>query len=337
VLTDSALARADALLELLGLPSEEPRVQAALTDLARGMQPELDPDDDENYVDWITINEAGLEFGFEDGAYVLAMDPDLRRHGNLLLTQLYFYGETKKTRAYQGQLPFGLTFADDRTRVREKLVAYEATRRTYFRDAWNLPRFDVTAAYTPDSGLLESLFCHVRYRPWPPSPTNPSGAPPITLAQLVPLFGLRWSDHDFRSTLEVLDIDSRIGEIRFEHEADYRYDYGIELLFTESAKLPQPQPSSRGGLVFVGTTCYAERELDAREWKGQLPFDLSFNDTQHDLLAKVKRPPARHEDKDFSGQVDWQFERFELSVIYSNIENRVLRVSVNAPGYLSSR
>jgi len=86
-------------------------------------------------------------------------------------------------------------------------------------------------------------------------------------------------------------------------------------------------------LVFAGATCYAARELDSREWRGPLPFDLTFHDTQEEVLAKVPAKPFEHKDQDLSGQVDWRFEHFDLSVVYSNIENRVLRLSVSAPGY----
>ena len=49
-------------------------MQAELAQCAHGMQPELDPDNEESFVDWVTVNEIGLEFGFEDEAYVRALD-----------------------------------------------------------------------------------------------------------------------------------------------------------------------------------------------------------------------------------------------------------------------
>src|SRR5439155_20765785 len=112
---DGAVAvTGDNLLELLGSGAADARVEAVLRLLAQGMRPELDPDDEEKLVDWVTVNEIGLELGFEDETYVRAWNPELRRRGRLLLTQLYFYGDTPKTQPFPSPLPFGLTFDDDR-------------------------------------------------------------------------------------------------------------------------------------------------------------------------------------------------------------------------------
>jgi len=68
------LRNGDALVELLGLPVTDQQVQDSLELLARGMRPELDPDDEHEVVDFVQAHEMGLEFGFEDGASQRAAD-----------------------------------------------------------------------------------------------------------------------------------------------------------------------------------------------------------------------------------------------------------------------
>jgi hypothetical protein len=192
-------ASGDDLLGLLGLAADSPRVQTTLAQLARGMQPELDPADESAFVDWVTVNEIGLEFGFEDEAYVHALDVDKRHQGPLLLTQLYFYGDTPKTQPFPYPLPFGLDFADDRAAVHRKLLVHGALRRSYVRDAWRLPAFDLTIAYREDYGNLESVLCDLPYAPWPMRANEAELVAPFTPEALCGLFGARWSSELLRS------------------------------------------------------------------------------------------------------------------------------------------
>jgi hypothetical protein len=318
---------ADDLLRLLGLGLETVPVQECLAQVARGMQPDLDEDDPDNYADWVTINELGLEFGFEDEAYLRAWSMEKRRAGRLLLSQLYFYGETDQTRAYPDALPFGLDFADDRTAVRAKLGAHEATRRSYLRDFWRLPGFDLTIAYT-DDGLLESLFCYLPYSPWPPLAGR--AVPAFTPEQFVDMFGLRWSSAALRGALGVFDYERHLADVRCDLTVDLLLSDGLELAFAESSALPQADQAFPRSLAFAAVTFFAAREQDARQWQGPLPFGMVFEDSQATLMAKVGSAPAEHIDELFTGRAVWHFQRFSLSVLYSNLENRLLRVSMMA-------
>lgn len=323
----------DALIGLLGLDTEAPAAQETLARLARGMQPELDPDDAQSLIDWVTLNELGLEFGFEDAAYVGALDPDLRRKGRLLLSQVYFYGDTPKTMPFAGRLPFGLAFADDRQAVRAKLAAYEAARRSYLHDAWTLPAFDMTVAYAVERGTLESVYCHLPYRPWPETPEHLALLAPFEPEAFVPWFGKRWHDESLRERFAPLGFDDLLADVRLHHEAPMRMTHGLELGFTKSGKLPSADPRYPESLAFASVNFYSSRLLDAREWPGRLPCGLAFDDSQTDLVGKVGKPPAEKKDGLQHGVAIWHFDDFSLSVMYSNIENRVLRVTMMAPGY----
>jgi hypothetical protein len=321
------------LLSLLGMASISPPVQTSLTQLARGMQPELDPEDEASLVDWVTVNEIGLEFGFEDEAYVLALEVDKRRQGRLLLTELYFYGDTPKTMPFPYPLPFGLTFEDDRAAVRRKLAAHEGSRRSYVRDTWSLPDFNVTVAYHADSGRLESVFCYVRYAPWPALEGEAQRVAGFTPDVFADLFGLRWSSAALRDRLAPLGFDGALSDVRTEQTAYLRVAHGIDFGFAPSREIAAADPQFPRSLALASVTYYASRVLDAREWVGSMPFGVAFVDSQVDLAAKLVRPPDEREDEDRTGFVVWHFERYSLQVEYSNIENRLLRVTMMAPGY----
>ena len=203
----SSFINSDELIKLIGLCSNDVHVQESLSLLARGMQPELDPEDEETLVDWVTVNELGLEYGFEDEAYVRALDPDKRLKGPLLLSQLYFYGDTPTTKPFPYPLPFGLSFDDKAASVRRKLAEYETSRRSYIRDAWRLPKFNLTIAYRGEGGPLESVFCYLPYKAWPSLPGEAELLAPFTPEVFTSLFGLRWSNAVLRTKLEPLGFD----------------------------------------------------------------------------------------------------------------------------------
>ena len=323
----------DDMLSLLGMKAESARVQAALASLAHSMQPELDPDDPDVFVDWVTVNEIGLEFGFEDEAYVQALDVDRRRQGSLLLSQIYFYGDTARTLPFPYPLPFGLDFADDRATVHRKLAAHDALRRSYVRDAWRLPDFDLTVAYRADTGCLESVLCDVPYAPWPTLSDEAELVAPFTPEMLCGLFGARWSSALLRSRLEPLGYARALPEARSEHNADLRMAHGIEFGFAPGQKVPAADPQFPHALALASVTYYGPRVYDARAWMGPMPMDLSFDDSQARIAEKIGRKPDERNDFERNGFVLWHFERYSLRVEYSNIENRLLRASLMAPGY----
>jgi hypothetical protein len=322
----------DALLGLLGLPLADRQVQAALERLARGMQPEVDPEDPQAFVDWVTVNEIGLEFGFEDKAYVHGdiLGP---RGAALMLTQLYFYGDTDRTMPFPDPLPFGLEFSDDREAVRRKLTAHESQRRSYIRDVWRLPQFLLTVAYREADGLLESVLCQVPYAPWPTHESEAELVAPFTPAMLSGLFGARWSSERLRTELEPLGYAGALSGVRKSHCADLREAHGIEFGFSPGRKVPSADRRFSNAYALASVTYYGPRVYDARQWQGPMPLGLSFDDSQAQIAEKVGRVPDARNDFDQSGFALWHFDRYSLRAEYSNIENRLLRVTLMAPGY----
>ncbi len=325
---------AESILSMIGLSADDPIIRDYLIKYVRGIAPELDPDDEENYVDWITINELGIEMGFEDEAFLKAWDYEKRRKGSIILSQVYFYSNTEKTLSFPFALPFNLKFLDTRKEVRKKLFEYEATRRSYIRDNWETPNFNITATYNKDTGNLESIFFHLPYTPWPSIESGLKTEYLLSPDQFVQMFGSRWHDHQFRDQLTFFDFTNKLADVKTEHAADYRFTYGFEMFFIEGNKIVADQhyPNT---LIFAAVTFYAARELDSREWNGALPFGIKFGDTQLNLQAKIGIQPAEQFDDNLSGYAVWHFDKFSLNVLYSNIENRLLRITLMAPGYWS--
>ena len=189
-------------------------------------------------------------------------------------TQLYFYGDTPKTRPFPYPLPFGLAFTDDRANVRRKLAAYEDLRRTYVRDAWRLPDFDLTIAYRQDDGRLESVLCYVRYAPWPTPVSEPELVASFTPDALSRMFGARWSSALLRSVLGPLGYADAQPDARSEHNADLRMSHGIEFGFSPGVQVPPSDPEFPEVLALASVTYYGPRVRCARVGRSDAPGPL---------------------------------------------------------------
>lgn len=320
------------LLTLIGRAADDPLVQTSLDQHAHGMRPELDPDDEEALFDWVTVNEFGLEYGFEDEAYLRAAPIEERRGGALVLAQIYFYGDTPKTQPYPYALPFGLEFKDDRAAVRQKLVQHEATRRSCTRDFWALPDFCVAVSYAPRSGTVESVLCYLQESPWPASPEADALAALWPPTEFLKLFGRRWSSTELRTRFSPFGYEDELKVVRSEGAANFHRSHGLELHFAPGGDLRSGDPKHPRSLALAGVTFFSSRELDARRWAGELPRGLSFDDTPNEVLHKLGVRPASEDEGALSGTLVWHLEHFTLVVTYSAVECRVLRVAMMDSG-----
>lgn len=317
------------ILSLVGRPLEDPDVQRLLATRARGIQPELDTEDTESTFDWIVLNELGLKLCFEDEAYLNADDAEKRQHGRLIFSGAWFHADTPEMQPFRERWPFGLAPGQLRESVCQALAEYEELRTYYLHDAWRLPALDITACYDA-VGTLESLYCRLRPQPWRSVRTPVRSMLP---ADFEGLFGRRWSSASLRLAVAAFGGDELLAGARREHLIDLRRDFGVELHFSPGVRVRGSDPLFPGALVFSAVTYYAERELDASQWRGKMPWGLVFDDTQAQLARKwASRPTVRH-DTPLSGYALWLGEMSGLQVLYSNLENRILRVTLMAPGF----
>jgi hypothetical protein len=323
---------AEALVKLLGLISTDPRVEDALRAYGVMRRPELgiDPDDADGPVvksqDWVTNLSAGIEFGFqEEGAY-MGLDQTDRGVGPMLLTEIYFYGERPGTRPYPHLLPFRLSLSDSRDAARARLAPMESLRRSYVRDTWDHPNFRMTVSYADDGASIDFVVCMLRTEA--PEPFEGGTAPMPSVATLVGLLGKRMNDPALRQVFVPLGLD-RHALTTTEQVVDFRRTHGFKLTFCKGFGTIGGTPST---MLLHEIECLRAGEFESRGWHGELPMGIGFDDSPETVIAKVGRAPDHQSDRDFAGQAYWEQEEYGLLVVYSTMENIVLRVCLTRPG-----
>jgi hypothetical protein len=326
---------ADRLLGLMGLHNDDSAIERAFVDLRTRRRPELDPDDRDAFYDWICVRKEGVELGFVDETFHRARERWRRRRkgAKLVLFQVYFYTQRDDILTFPGRLPFGLSWADTRDKVRQRLAAHEGARRSYVRDTWTLDNYLITATYKSKTNSLDSIVCQLDHLPWPEEGRM---QPAVAIHDWIGLLGSAAQSFALESRLQPLNLARAIADAEDDHEIDFRYECGLELHFTDPADLILTKKGvfpKASQLVLGAVRFFRGRELDARQWTGELPFGLSFDATQEALIAAVGRQPDEQEDDDLDGYAMWHFPNFDLHVLYDNVKNRLLRVTLMAPGF----
>ncbi|WP_157669610.1 hypothetical protein, partial [Chitinibacter sp. GC72] len=84
--------------------------------------------------------------------------------------------------------------------------------------------------------------------------------------------------------------------------------------------------------VFRAITLHRNRDTESAGWAGELPLALNFDDSPEILFNKIKQPPVQQSDTALTGHAVWHFADYTLHVLYSNLDNRLLRIKLIAPG-----
>ena len=326
---------ADRLLRLLGHQAKDPSVERAFVQLRTQRRPQLDPEDPDVTRDWVLVRRKGVELGFVDELFFQHREKWKRRRKDvpLLLCQIYFYTERDDIADFTETLPFGLRWSDSRTEARRKLMAFESSRRSYIKDAWDPAGYRMTLDYKKGGKGIDSIVCQLEPKPWP---EKGRVQPALRIADWISFLGLPAASRALRERLRPLNLAERIAEGDDEYEVDFRYECGLELYFIEAKELKllrRPVVTKRTELVFASVTFLRSRELDARQWTGELPNGLSFDDTQETMREKMGRPPNKVDDDTFSGLSLWNYPAFSVEVTYDNIQNHLLRIAIMAPGF----
>lgn len=325
----------DPLVGLLGHVSSDTSVETALVEMRTRRRPELDPEDRDALRDWVLIRRQGVELGFVDAAYYHAEEKRRRRKKEtpLVLDQVYFYTERDDIETFPGRLPMGLEWSDNRQRVRRKLDAHESPARLYNKDVWDFSDYRMTVAYKDGDKAIDSIVCRLDLDPWPEEGRM---QPTLSVSEWVSLFGMPATSPAIQERLLPLKLAKRMRDEDEEREVDFRYECGLELYFVESKELKlkaRPMLTKSSNLIFGGAKFYRSRYLDARQYLGELPFRLSFDDTQDTLFSKVGRTPDEQGDDKFDGYALWRFPEYSLHVLYSNMDNYLVQITLGAPGF----
>jgi hypothetical protein len=323
------------MFELLGQSVESIHIQQAFINLNTLTRPQLDEDDLDQHYDWILVRRKGVELGFADKAYFEGLVKPLWRDKGLILSQITFYNDTREgVSPYQGTLPYGLTLFDTREIVRIKLAEFESTRCSYLTDRWNIGKHRLIISYKSNNTGIDSV--HVKLPIYPLSDKHRE-QPKIAAQDWMQLFGLDWKQVKFIKAISPLDVAEELEGEEDQREVDFLDECGLMLYFEEHGKLKTPHPKDTqqtgNSLVFAAVKFFRARDLEARQYTGELPFGLSFDESPQSVLRKIPHKPAKQNDGPTTGRVLWHFEQFSLQILYSTIENHIFRVMLMAPGY----
>lgn len=310
---------ADALLSVIGSASDAPSMAALWAELNTLNRPEHPDAEERRYHDWVLVRRKGLELGFVDSEYEAASARFRWGHGDMVLSQLYFYSGHDDIQRYAGTLPFGLQWGDDRSIARRRLAAFEDSRHSHLTDAWDVPGYRLTATYADDTGGLSRVVC--RRLPEPIPSGHAAVVPP--LLSLIGAFGESVASQTFAGLWDpVLWTSDQLTQAREEDAVDLNAACGVTIGVVGEGR----------DAMLRSVTLHRNRDQDGSGWNGALPCGLDFEDSPETLFKKVGSHPVQHADSALTGHAVWHSESFTMHVLYSNVDNRLIRVKLMAPG-----
>ncbi|WP_449432742.1 hypothetical protein [Pseudomonas putida] len=303
---------------LFGAASDDERLLNLFRELNTLRRPQRPDASKYKFYDWILIRKLGLEFGFVDEEYQGATERFRWGHGKLLLAQAYFYSGNHEIKQFPGKLPEELNFSDSRSQANEKLSKFEATRHSYVNDTWDLNGYRLTISYKNNDQAINKILC--RLLPNPIERTAQVDSPSIE--RIHEVFGHAAHDRKFRDLWSSFLSDQDYEILEGDTELDLRESFGASLEFV----------TTRNGALFHSITFHRNRDQESAGWGGSLPSDLDFEDCPRALFSKIPSPPAKQGNSDLTGYAVWHFAKYTLHVLFSNIDNRLIRVKLTAPG-----
>jgi hypothetical protein len=286
----------------------------------------LDESDPEAFTDWFPVTDRGIEFGFKDEAYLRAWDPQLRRKGDLIFHSVILYGDHPQMNRFKDPLPYGLSFEDDRDVARSKIDRFGAPRRSYRRDVWELLQHRFIVSYVTDAARVADLVACLPDAPWPAADDDLVPLPLIR--DIVALFGESPRHPAFVKTFYPFGVLYEVGQSDTACTVDVREEFGFELHFEMD---PHRLGAADDKRRLSSITLYRDRDVEARGWRGDLPFGITMNDSPSQLFAKVPLAPVKQSDRTLSGNALWELPDFSLHVVYSTLDNLIYRVTVRRP------
>lgn len=310
--------KAKDILAALGLALSSETIEALFASLSTLNRPALPEDDRFVFHDWVLVRRKGLELGFADSEYQSAANRLSWGYGQLLLTQVYFYSGFDDIQPFKGELPFSLDFNDSRDAARAKLAEFEATRHSYLNDAWDVDGYRLSVTYKQNGTGIDRIACRVLAAPI----LRKGEVIYPALDFLVSAFGATVRSPEFLTLWQNSLTDDAFLAAREDGEIDMTQTYGATLAFAESG----------AGPLFRSITMHRNRDMESLGWGGALPQGLDFEDSPEILFKKIVAQPVQHSDSALTGHAVWHFDGYTLHVLYSNLDNRLLRIKLIAPG-----
>lgn len=325
-----------AIMALFGKSAANPAVTTMLQSLGVKRSPELARPARSPYEAVLRASDLGMLFSFSDRNYWNGRS--VASHGKsrvLVFTNVAVTsGIPDVMRRYQGVLPFGLQWEDDRTTARAKLAAAGWGDRLHAgrRDAWWLPDYRIRLTYQPariQRAAEPGIFDVSVGIPMPSLARASTMQEYPSAEQVLAVLGKSTGDADFQAVFRGFGLASLMAEASSE-VVDRADEHGFILYFDSRRGVPGSHP------VCIGISFVRDRLGNSRAWAGPLPFGLQFDDPPSILEERMGQRASRWRDEGTFGSASWSLPGLHVSVNFDSLDNCLESVRVVAEGHRTS-
>ncbi|HDS1039184.1 TPA: hypothetical protein QDZ42_002159 [Stenotrophomonas maltophilia] len=325
-----------AITALFGRSAADPAVTTMLQSLGVKRRPELARPARRPYEAVLRASGLGMLFSFTDRNYWNGRS--VASHGKsgvLVFTNVAVTsGIPGVMRRYEGVLPFGLRWEDDRTAARAKLAAEGWGNRLHAgrRDAWWLPDHRIRLTYQPEcieQAREPGIFDISVGIPMPLRVHAPAMHEFPSAERVLDIVGRSTNDPDFQAVFREFGLASLMVEASSE-VVDRADEHGFILYFDSKRDTPGGHP------VCTGISFVRDRLGNSRAWAGPLPFGLQFDDPPSILEERMGQRASRWRDEGTFGSASWSLPGLQVSVNFDSLDNCLESVRVIADGHRTS-
>lgn len=321
-----------AITTLFGESAADPAVTTMLQALGIRRRPELTRPAKSPYEAVLRASGKGMLFSFSERNYWNGRSVASHgKSGELIFTNVAVTaGIPDVTRRYEGDLPFGLQWEDDRTKVRERLVTagFGDSLHAGRRDAWWLPDYRIRLTYQSQF-IKQAGACGIfdisLGIPMRPLARTPATREYPSAEQVVAALGRSTDDAHFQAVFREFGLASLIAEASREI-VDRADEHGFILYFDSKRRTLGGRP------VCTGISFIHDRLGNSRAWAGSLPFGLQFDDPPSILEERIGQRASRWHDERTFGSASWMLPGLEVNVNFDSLDNCLESVRVITDG-----
>ncbi|TIE14847.1 hypothetical protein DI041_19775 [Stenotrophomonas maltophilia] len=321
-----------AITTLFGESAADPAVTTMLQALGIRRRPELTRPAKSPYEAVLRASGKGMLFSFSERNYWNGRSVASHgKSGELIFTNVAVTaGIPDVTRRYEGDLPFGLQWEDDRTKARERLVTagFGDSLHAGRRDAWWLPDYRIRLTYQSQC-IKQAGACGIfdisLGIPMRPLARTPATREYPSAEQVVAALGRSTDDAHFQAVFREFGLASLIAEASREI-VDRADEHGFILYFDSKRRTLGGRP------VCTGISFIHDRLGNSRAWAGSLPFGLQFDDPPSILEERIGQRASRWHDERTFGSASWMRPSLQVNVNFDSLDNCLESVRVITDG-----
>lgn len=321
-----------AITTLFGESAADPAVTTMLQALGIRRRPELTRPAKSPYEAVLRASGKGMLFSFSECNYWNGRSVASHgKSGELIFTNVAVTaGIPDVTRRYEGDLPFGLQWEDDRTKARQRLVTagFGDSLHAGRRDAWWLPDYRIRLTYQSQC-IKQAGACGIfdisLGIPMCPLARTPATREYPSAEQVVAALGRSTDDAHFQAVFREFGLASLIAEASREI-VDRADEHGFILYFDSKRRTLGGRP------VCTGISFIHDRLGNSRAWAGSLPFGLQFDDPPSILEERIGQRASRWHDERTFGSASWMLPGLQVNVNFDSLDNCLESVRVITDG-----